>query len=112
MERPECPKCKAANPFKNGFAKGKPRWKCKSCHYQFTRMTPRGPSLEDKAELVKLYASGISFRQTARLKGKAPTTVRRWITDFAQNDLPEQLPVEEPVRVVEMDEQWHFLQKK
>lgn len=112
MSRPDCPKCHASNPYKNGIAKGKPRWKCRKCHYQFTRLTPRGPSLEQRAEVVKLYCSGISFNRIGKLKGTSHTTARRWVTRFAEQELPEQLPVTEPVRVVEMDEQWHFLQKK
>jgi transposase len=68
--------------------------------------------LEQKAEFVKLYASGISFNRIAKLKGTSHTTARRWVTSFAENQLPEKPPVTTPVQVIEMDEQWHYLQKK
>ena len=112
MERPNCPKCDQPHPKRNGYARGKQRWRCKGCGFQFTRLTPRGPTLEEQVEVVKLYCSGVSFRQTARLKGIGATTARLWVKDFAENKLPEKPPVDEPVRVVEMDEQWHFLKKK
>ncbi|MGH8498029.1 MAG: IS1/IS1595 family N-terminal zinc-binding domain-containing protein, partial [Methylococcales bacterium] len=34
-----CPKCSSKQTVKNGHAKGKPRWKCKDCGHQFTRLS-------------------------------------------------------------------------
>ncbi|MEB3309493.1 MAG: transposase, partial [Snowella sp.] len=33
----QCPKCEHQRIIKSGFVKGKQRYKCKSCNYQFTQ---------------------------------------------------------------------------
>jgi transposase len=104
-----CYRCETSAVHRSGYANGKQRYYCKACDYHFTERIPQQPN-PHKAAIVKLYCGGISFRQAARLEGISHTTARRWVKTFA-----EQLPEPEsktPVSVVELDEQWHFLQKK
>jgi len=105
----KCLRCGGENSIKSGFARGKQRFECKDCHYHFVEP---GLKAGDKEHLqvVKLYCSGVSFRQIGRLQGVSHTTARRWVKAFAQQ-LP-QAANKMPVSVVELDEQWHFLQKK
>ena len=113
MDRPVCPRCESAKPYKYGFGgRGQQRWKCRQCNYQFTcDHKEKGAGVEEKLEMVKLYCSGVSFRRAGRIKGKSHTTARRWVTDFAEKHLPEKPEIDSPVTAVQMDEQWHFLQK-
>ena len=37
-----CPRCKRQDAVKNGKARERQRYKCKSCGFQFTRLTSRG----------------------------------------------------------------------
>jgi transposase-like protein len=66
----QCPQCGRGNVVKNGFVKGKQRFKCKSCQYQFTNPSKeRGKPLWMKLEAVLLYMSGMSMNATAKLLG-------------------------------------------
>ena len=104
-----CYRCETSAVHRSGYANGKQRYYCKACNYHFTERIPQQQNPQ-KAAIVKLYCSGISFRQAARLEGISHTTARRWVKTFAEQ-LPE-LESKTPVSVVELDEQWHFLQKK
>ena len=51
----ECPRCQHIHFVKNGFVNEKQRYKCKNCHYQFTRKTPRGKPKTHKTLALLLY---------------------------------------------------------
>ena len=86
-KNPNCPKCAAFEVVKNGKARGKQRFKCKKCNMQFTRLTPRGNSLEVKVRAVDLYNHGLSMRAVARLLGVSATSVLDWIKMIAKKNL-------------------------
>jgi transposase-like protein len=108
----ECKRCQQENCVKNGLVRGKQRWLCKGCDYNFTegdrrkeRTTP-----QQRALAVLLVSMGLSFRAAGKIVGVVTHTAMVWFRKFAQSvDLPE---VEGTVEIVEMDEMWHFLQKK
>jgi transposase-like protein len=50
-----CKKCKCKSIVKNGFMKGKQRYKCRSCGYNFTDTPPRKTSLEIRKQALQLY---------------------------------------------------------
>jgi transposase len=108
----ECKRCRASEFVKNGLVREKQRWLCKSCGCNFTegdRRKERTTS-QQRALAVLLVSMGLSFRATGRIVGVVTNTVMVWFRKFAQSiELPE---VEGTVEVVEMDEMWHFLQKK
>lgn len=105
----ECLRCGSENSIKSGSARGKQRFECKDCHYHFVEPSPRAGDAEH-LQVVKLYCSGVSFRQIGRLQGVSHTTARRWVKHFASS-LPEARLDQTPVSVVELDEQWHFVKK-
>ena len=105
----KCLRCGSENSIKSGFARGKQRFECKECHYHFVEPSPK-PGAEEHRQVVKLYCSGVSFRQIGRLQGVSHTTARRWVKQFA-SAIPDIPLGQSPVAVVELDEQWHFLQK-
>ena len=106
----KCSRCESENSIKSGFTRGKQRFECKDCHCHFVESSPKAGA-EEHRQVVKLYCSGVSFRQIARLQGVSHTTARRWVQRFA-NALPEAPLENAPVSVVELDEQWHFVKKK
>ena len=86
-EKSICPKCSAKEVIKNGSARGKPRFKCKNCNLQFTRVTPRGYPPETRARVIELYNHGLSIRAAAKLVGVSRTSALNWIKELAKKNL-------------------------
>lgn len=108
----ECKRCQGTKCVKSGLIRGKQRWLCKSCGYHFTEGDRRKErtTTRQRALAVLLVCVGLSYRAAGRIAGVATNTVMVWFRKFAQSvDLPE---IEGSVDVVEMDEMWHFVQKK
>ena len=106
----ECPKCQHAHVVKNGNISGKQRYRCKSCGFQFTRMTPRGRPAQEKAMAVLLYTMGLSVPAIARLFRVSTPAALRWIRNFAERYYEKPKPGE--AVIVELDEMWHYLRSK
>src|SRR3954468_21791337 len=78
-----CKGCGDEEHVKNGFMRGKQRYRCKACGLNFTDTPPRG----------------------------MPTpSVQAWIERFAEAYAQKPEPEGRAV-VVELDEMWHFLKK-
>src|ERR1700750_1460707 len=121
-----CKGCGGEEHVKNGFMRGKQRYRCKACGLNFTDTPPRGMPLRIKVEAVLLYLSGLSMNRTAKLLGVSTPSVQAWIERVAENSTPSvQAGIErfaevyaqkpEPegrAVVVELDEMWHFLKKR
>src|SRR3954468_5987028 len=105
-----CKGCGSGEHVKNGFVRGKQRYRCKACGLNFTDTPPRGMPLRVKVEAVLLYLSGLSMNRTAKLLGVSTPSVQAWIERFAEvyAQKPE---LEGRAVVVELDEMWHFLKK-
>ena len=105
-----CKRCGAEEQVKNGFMRGKQRYRCKGCGLNFTDTPPRGMPLRMKVEAVLLYVSGLSMNRTAKLLGVSTPSVMTWIEQFAKAYAQKPEP-EGRALVVELDEMWHFLKK-
>ena len=105
-----CKRCGGEEPVKNGFMRGKQRYRCKSCGLNLTDTPPRGMPLAMKVPAVLLYVSGLSLSRTAKLPGVSTPTVLAWIERFAEVYAQEPEPEGRAV-VVELDEMWHYLKK-
>src|SRR5689334_18409006 len=105
-----CKGCGSGEHVKNGFMRGKQRYRCGACGLNFTDTPPRGMPLRIKVTAVLLYLSGLSMNRTAKLLGVSTPSVMTWIEQFAavcaQKPEPEGRAV-----VVELDEMWHFQKK-
>ncbi len=106
-----CKRCGSEEWVKNGFMRGKQRYRCKACGLNFTDTPPRGMPLAMKATAVLLYLSGLSMNRTAKLLGVSTPTVMAWIERFAEVYAQKPEPEGRAV-VVELDEMWHFLKKR
>jgi transposase len=108
----ECKRCQKLECVKNGLVRKKQRWLCKGCGFNFTegdRRKERTTS-QQRALAVLLVSMGLSFRAAGQIVGVVTNTVMVWFKQFAQSiELPK---IEGTVNVVEMDEMWHFVQKK
>ena len=109
-EKPACPKCNGIDVKKNGKVQGKQRFKCKSCSYQFTRLTPRGRPANEKAMAITLYTLGLSMRAIAKIFNLSPTAVLKWIKAFAKEHYEKAAPGD--AILVEIDEMWNYLKSK
>src|SRR5688500_8183889 len=91
-----CKSCGSEAHIKNGFMRGKQRYRCKACGLNFTDTPPRGMPLALKATAVLLYVSGLSMNRTAKLLGVSTPTIQAWIEQFAnvyaQKPAPEGRP--------------------
>ena len=105
------PACDGTTLIRSGHACGRQRWRCKGCGRQFTRTTPRGKSAAMKAAAVELYCTGLSLNAIGKRLGVSAQGVMRWIRDHARGRCPKPEPAGRAV-VVEIDEVWHFVQKK
>jgi transposase-like protein len=106
-----CKGCGGEEHVKDGFMRGKQRYRCKACGLNFTDTPPRGMPLRVKVEAVLLYLSGVSMNRTAKLLGVSTPTVQAWIERFAETYAQKPEPEGRAV-VVELDEMWHYLKKR
>src|SRR3954451_3684151 len=105
-----CEGCGSGEHVKNGFMRGKQRYRCRACGLNFTDTPPRGMPPRVKVEAVLLYLSGLSMNRTAKLLGVSTPSVQAWIERFAEVYAQKPEPEGRAV-VVELDEMWHFLKK-
>lgn len=111
MEEIQCKKCSGREYTRNGWMNGKQRYRCKGCGCNFTNSPRRGRSAATKALALLLYSMGKgSYRWIGQLLDVSDVAVYKWIRHFAKN-LPEP-QVEEGIVEMELDEMWHFLEKK
>ena len=112
----QCPKCRCSVRIKNGIVRGLQRYKCKECDCNYTTSSLSRTPVEKRAECIQLYLEGVGFRGISRITGVHHTTVMRWvrklgddIEKFRKHTATGEV---EPVSIMELDEMWHFVQKK
>lgn len=106
-----CKNCQHTNTVKNGFVRGKQRYKCHECHYTFVRGDERHKSENElkKALSVILYDLGkFSLGFLAKLFGVSRTTIYYWIRDSIET---RKHPAHD-MHTIDVDEMWHFIQEK
>jgi transposase len=105
-----CKRCGGEERVRNGFMRGKQRYRCRACGLNLTDIPPRGMPLAVKVAAVLLYVSGLSMNRTAKLLGVSTPTVLAWIERFAEVYAQKPEPEGRAV-VVELDEMWHYPKK-
>ena len=108
---PRCKRCGSGEHTRNGFMRGRQRYRCKACGLNFTDTPPRGKPLALKITAVLLYVSGLSMNRTAKLLGVSTPSVMAWIERFARDHAQQPAPEGRAV-VIELDEMWHYLKKR
>lgn len=108
-----CSRCNSEDSVKNGVIQGRQRYRCKRCGYNYTRQEPRGKSIAIKRLAIHLYLEGLGFRAIGRIVGVSNVAVLKWVRDMASNIEPlVQRAKRREASVIELDEMWHYLQKK
>ena len=107
-----CKHCGGNRYIKNGFLRGKQSYLCKECGKRFTEGDLRKKGSQGgKALAILPYSCGkSSVRFLARPLNFSPTTICRWLSDEAERLL--EIRGTEDVFEMELDEMWHFLNKK
>jgi len=105
-----CRKCGSEENVRNGKRGSVQCFRCKGCGFQFTKETANGAGRDKRAKAILLYVLGLSMNATARAHGVCPSTVLRWVRDFAIRAC--QKPSPEGSVAVELDEMWHFIRSK
>ena len=107
-----CKHCGGKNYVKNGFQNGKQNYKCKTCQRSFTEGDGRCKDRsQEKALCFLCYSMGkVSMRFLADLLDVSVSTISLWLQAFADSiDPPE---IEANIEEIEIDEMWHFIEKK
>ena len=108
-----CKNCHQTHIAKNGFVRGKQRYKCRDCHYTFVLGDERHKHTTElkKALSIILYSLGkASFGFLAKLFGVSRTTTYYWIRHMA--DMTAEPVIADDIQAIDFDEMWHFIQSK
>lgn len=109
----KCKKCGCKNIVKNGKVRGKQRYRCKECGYNFVEGDARTNEkiIAKKAMCVLLYSQGKgSYNMLAKIYGTWPSLIYRWVKEAGER-LPDP-EVPEDITEMEFDEMWHFIGSK
>jgi transposase-like protein len=109
----ECKNCKSEKVVKSGKVRGKQRYKCKECGYNFVigddRTNEKIVAL--KALCVLLYSLGKgSYNMMGKLFGRNRSLIYRWIREAGLNT--EEPIIDGEITQIEFDEMWHFIESK
>ncbi len=95
-----CPKCSSEKSVKNGVVKGRQRFRCKACGYNFT-VDKMGKSISVYyvIKALQLYVEGVGFREIERLLGVSHVSVMNWVKKYGVI-VPERPPFNPTYKVL------------
>ena len=96
-----CPKCKSTDRVKNGHAKGRPRFRCKECGYDYTvEQKSTSVSIDRKRLALQMYLEGLGFNSIGRILKVSHVAVMNWIRQYGKQ--AEELRSEQEIKVMEI----------
>lgn len=110
-----CPNCKSVMKVKSGFNAGKQGYKFKSCGCNYTQSNSNSKPNYIKKQALHLYLEGLGFRSIGRILGVSNVAVLKWVRkagEILQENIGNRSAFSPKVAVMELDEMWHFIQKK
>lgn len=107
-----CPKCKSQEIVKSGMTKGKQRYKCHGCNYNFTVMK-EGKSIDPYyvIKTLQLYIEGVTLREIERILGVSHVSVMNWVRKY-NIKAPENLDYKPTYKVLNHTELMDFFKDK
>jgi transposase-like protein len=105
-----CPRCGSRRLIRLGFVACWQRWRCKRCRYHFTRSEGHGTPEPTRRAAFSLYGYGLSFNTVAHLLGTTAPSALRWVCRYVDQYCSKRPPGD--AVMIELDEMWHFLQRK
>ena len=113
MDEIACKNCNGGKISKNGIVRGKQRYKCKECGYNFVvgdeRTNDRVIALKALVVLFYALAKG-SYNMLGTIFGRNRSLIYRWIKEAGMS-LGEP-PIDGEIKEIEFDEMWHFIGSK
>ncbi len=104
MDFSGCPKCHSGHAVKNGIVKGRQRYKCKECGYNFSvGKMGRSISVYYVIKALQLYIEGVGLREIERLLGVSHVSVMNWIRKY-RIQIPERPPFNPTYKVLNHSE--------
>jgi len=114
-KRMRCPKCGKEDCVKNGYRRGKQRYRCRGCGCNYTKSEKQGYPLSIKRKAIQYYLEGMGFRQIERVLVVSHVSVIYWVRALAQKirDIETtkkglKIPKE---RIIELDELYTYIKK-
>lgn len=104
----KCNKCSSNRAVKNGKKNGHQYYKCKECGVNFCEEV-KG-SMQSQRQAIVLYCFGLSLRTIGTILGFSNVSILYWVRDFAKTHYHKPIPKGDIV--LELDEMWHFIEKK
>jgi transposase-like protein len=107
-----CPKCNSSNKIKSGKTKGRRRYRCKECGYNYSvelKSTAKPKSV--KRLTLHMYLEGLGFRAIGKILGVSNVSVLRWIKEFSQQ-VRELSTEKQHIEMVEVDEIHSYIGSK
>lgn len=107
----KCPKCHSLDVTKSGVVKGRQRYRCKECRYNFT-VSKAGKSIDNYyvIKALQLYLEGISYREIERILGISHVSVMNWVRKY-HIKRPEEYGYHPTYQILSHSELAHFMQE-
>jgi transposase-like protein len=107
-----CPKCKQENINKSGVVKGRQRYHCKECCYNFTVMK-EGKNIDPYyvIKALQLYIEGVSYREIERILGISHVSVINWVKKYNIH-APENMEYRPTYKVLDHAELQNFFKDR
>jgi len=81
----QCPRCQHKTFVKNGKCRGKQRYKCKQCAYNFSiDKLKHGIEQQYVTQCLQLYLEGMGFRAIERVVGVSHVSVINWVKKYGK----------------------------
>lgn len=113
-----CKKCGKEERVKNGYVKGKQRYKCKGCGQSYREGDLRERySTEKKLRVIRWYLEGVGIMSIERMENVPNPLIIKWIRKFSkilrqhlnEIEIPEDA---KKIEIIELDELFTYCQKK
>ncbi len=116
---PYCKNCQSEPCVKNGIIRGKQRYLCKTCGYNFVLGDARTSEsiIAKKAMCVIFYSLGkASYNMLAKIFDTWPSLVYRWIKEAGLNTqephISPTIKEMELMELMKLVEMWHYINDK
>lgn len=110
-----CQKCKSNQYVKNGYVRGKQRYRCNDCGYNFVASDDRlKHDNKTKNLAIRMYLNNTGFRRISEILEVPLTTVFSWIKlagKIVDEMVKERQETVDKIEILEMDELWTFVKK-
>ncbi len=113
-----CKNCGSEDKVKNGYVRGKQRYKCKVCGKTYREGDLRERySNEQRLRAIKWYLEGAGIMAIERMEGVPNPLIIKWIRKFSkilrtrlnEATIPDDV---KKIQIIELDELFSYCQKK